>query len=55
MPFGRWWHARGRGHCRGKPGREQQHARVYRGTGIGRVSIRFSEDGRQLDDEPGEC
>ena len=20
MPFGRWWHARGRGHCRGEPG-----------------------------------
>ena len=32
MPFGRWWHARGRGHCRGKSGREQQHAQAYRGT-----------------------
>ena len=20
VPFGRWWHARGRGNCRGEPG-----------------------------------
>ena len=26
VPFGRWWHARGRGHCRVKPEREQWHA-----------------------------
>ena len=32
VPFGRWWPARGRVHCRGKPGRDQQHAQAYRGT-----------------------
>ena len=29
VPFGRWWHARGRGHCGGKPGRAPQHAQAY--------------------------
>ena len=32
VPFWRWWRARGREHCRGKPGREQQHVQAYRGT-----------------------
>ena len=31
VPFGRWGYARGRGHCRGKPGRVQQHVQGYYG------------------------
>ena len=50
--FGRWWHTRGRGHCRGKSGKEQQHAQAYyRGTyyRVRRISTNFGEDGEQLD------
>ena len=32
VPFGRWWHTRGRGHCNGKSSRAQQHAQAYHGT-----------------------
>ena len=28
VPFGSWWHARSRGHCRGKPGRVRQRSSV---------------------------
>ena len=29
VPLGRGWHARGRGHCRRKPGRVPQHAQAH--------------------------
>ena len=51
VPFGRWWHARGRGHSRGKPGKEQQ-----RSTGSGEYAPDSARAGdRSIVDEPGEC
>ena len=40
VPFGRGWHARGRRHFRGKPGKAPQHAQV---------STKHGEGGEQLD------
>ena len=40
MPFGRWWH------FRGKPGRAPQHAQAYRGT-LYRVSKHHIRRGRR--------
>ena len=44
MPFGRWWHLRGRGYCRGKPGLSGEYAPE---------SARV--EGSPIVDEPGEC
>ena len=43
--FGSRWHARGRKHCRGKPGRARKRIVV---RSVGRVSTRFGEGGGQL-------
>ena len=46
MPFGRWWHARGRGHCREEPGSALS-------GGYARDSAKA--EGSSIVDEPGEC
>ena len=48
MLFGRWLHARGRGHCRGKPVRAQ-HAQAYGGKLYRASKRKICEGGGQLD------
>ena len=47
VPFGRWWHARGREHCRGEP------AGSALSGGYAPDSARA--EGSSIVDEPGEC
>ena len=46
VPFGRWWHARDTGHCRGEPGSALS-------GGYAPDSARA--EGSSIVDEPGEC
>ena len=46
MLFGRWLHARGKGHCREKPGRAKQHVQANRGTLL-QVSLHHPRRGRR--------
>ena len=46
VPFGRWWHARGRGPCRGEP-------RIALSGGYASDSARA--EGSLIIDEPGKC
>ena len=44
VPFGRWWHARDKGHCRGKLGSSSEYA-----------PDSARAEGSSIVDEPGEC
>ena len=46
VPFGRWWHARGWGHCRGEPGSALSG---------GYVPDYAKAEGSSIVDESGEC